>query len=131
LIQKLITNQKEMPHWNTICRQEFISSAGLQPYETKNPGEPTSPHLDDDAGQGSEAKQKACALDEQAEESLSLLSHHTMHRLMQLKGGEPDDTIRQRGCPPRNVGCGPLWTLARLKNTIIIIIRAESDSLIG
>jgi hypothetical protein len=36
--------------------------------------------------------------------------------------------IRQRDAP-RNAECGLLWTLAKLKNTIVI--SAELDSLIG
>jgi hypothetical protein len=70
LIHKLVTKEKEMPP----LKKNFSSRTDFQcpppTIRNENPGEPICPHLDN-AGQGSEAKQKARTLDEQAEESLS------------------------------------------------------------
>jgi len=105
LIQKLITKEREMPP----TENNFSSRTDFQcpppTIRNENPGEPICPHLDN-AGQGSEAKQKARTLDEQAEESLSF-SHHAL--MMHLKGGKADDTTK--GCPPemQNVDCSGLW----------------------
>jgi len=105
LIQKLVTKEKEMPPLKTTFRQELISSARLQPYETRIQENLSALIL---TTLGRVLKQnKRRALWTSRLRNLSLLSHHAL--VMHLKGGKPDDTTR--GCLPemQNVDCSGLW----------------------